>query len=103
MRSQEKFTGEAVCCVAYTVIRFVTISAEFGLCTMVGLNVTLVEAKMRIWDTWMCVFKFQQVSHLNPDGENAKFGKNWDETDYSVNECMDGMKSKLKTLSNIFR
>ncbi len=53
MTSQEKITGdyEAVCCEVYTVIRFVTISAEFGICTMVGLNVTLVEDKMRIWDT----------------------------------------------------
>ncbi len=34
-----------------TVIRFVSISAKFGICTIVGLNWTLVEAKIRIWDT----------------------------------------------------
>jgi hypothetical protein len=32
----------------YTVIRFVSISAK---CTVVGLNGTLVEAKIRAWDT----------------------------------------------------
>ncbi len=35
---------------AYTVIRFVSISAKFGSCTVVGLNGTLVEAKIRTWD-----------------------------------------------------
>jgi hypothetical protein len=31
----------------YTVIRFVSTSAKFGICTVVGLNGTLVEDKMR--------------------------------------------------------
>ncbi len=30
-----------------TVIRFVSTSAKFGICTVVGLNGTLVEDKMR--------------------------------------------------------
>ncbi len=33
----------------YTVIRFVSISAKFGICTGVGLNGTPVEAKIRIY------------------------------------------------------
>jgi hypothetical protein len=31
----------------YTVIRFVSTSAKFGICNVVGLNGTLVEDKMR--------------------------------------------------------
>jgi hypothetical protein len=36
---------------AYTVIRFVLNSTKFCICTVVGLNGTLVEAKIRPWDT----------------------------------------------------
>jgi hypothetical protein len=36
--------------VLHTVIRFVSISAKFGICTIVGLNGTLVKAKIRTWD-----------------------------------------------------
>jgi hypothetical protein len=32
----------------YAVISFVSLSAKFGICTVVGLNGTLVEAKIRI-------------------------------------------------------
>jgi hypothetical protein len=31
--------------------RLNTVSAQFGICTEVGLNVTLVEAEIRTWDT----------------------------------------------------
>jgi hypothetical protein len=37
------------CCItsfSYTVIRFVSICVQFGICTVVGLNGTLVEAKI---------------------------------------------------------
>jgi hypothetical protein len=33
------------------VIHFVSIGAKFGICTVVGLNGTLVEAEIRTWDT----------------------------------------------------
>ncbi len=33
----------------YTVIRFVSISAKFAICTVVGLNETIVEAKLHTW------------------------------------------------------
>jgi hypothetical protein len=42
-----------ICCVRsilerlHTVIRFVSTNAKFGICTVVGLNGTLVEEKMR--------------------------------------------------------
>jgi hypothetical protein len=38
----------------YTVIRVISISVKFGFCTVVDLHSTygtLVEAKIRIWDT----------------------------------------------------
>jgi hypothetical protein len=35
--------------VQYTVIRYVPISAKFGVYTIVGLNVTLHEATIRTW------------------------------------------------------
>ncbi len=35
----------------YTVIRFVSQSAKFSICTVVGLNGTLVETKICTWDT----------------------------------------------------
>jgi hypothetical protein len=33
--------------IKYTAIRFVSISAKFGICIVIGLNGTLVEAKTR--------------------------------------------------------
>jgi hypothetical protein len=49
---------ELVC----TVIRFVSNNAKFGICTVVGLNGTLIEAKIRTWDTWMGVFTIASKS-----------------------------------------
>jgi hypothetical protein len=46
----------------YTAIRFISISAKFGICAVVRLNETLVEAKIRAWDTWMCVFQLGLTS-----------------------------------------
>ncbi len=40
---------------ACSVIRFVSISAKFGICTVVGLNGTLVEAKKRTFKCPKCV------------------------------------------------
>ncbi len=41
----------------YTVIPFVSISAEHGICTVVmGLNGTLVEAKIRTFKCPKCIF-----------------------------------------------
>ncbi len=42
--------------ITYTVLRFVSISAKFGIWTVVALYETLVEAKIRTWDTGMCTF-----------------------------------------------
>ncbi len=43
-------------CRFYTVIRFVSISAKFGIFTVVGLNETLVAAKICIFKCSKCVF-----------------------------------------------
>ncbi len=60
--------------VKYTVIHFISISSKFGISIVVGLNGTLIEAKMR-------TFKCPIYSH---DDANAKFNTICDETDYSV-------------------
>jgi hypothetical protein len=44
---------------AYTVIRFVSISVKFGICTVLGLNGTLVEAKIHTWDAVVVYFSFK--------------------------------------------
>ncbi len=45
---------------AHTVIRFVPMSAKLGLCNVMvlnlGVNGTIIEAKIHAYDTWMCVF-----------------------------------------------
>jgi hypothetical protein len=50
----------------FTVIRCVAISANFRICTIVGLNWTFVEAKISKVVCPKCVFEFQQVSALDP-------------------------------------
>jgi hypothetical protein len=42
---------------AYTVIRFVGVSAKFGTCTVVSVNGTLVEAKM-------CTFALKSTNFI---------------------------------------
>jgi hypothetical protein len=42
-------------CIVYTFIRFVSSSAKFGICTVVGLNGTLVDAKIRTFKCLKCV------------------------------------------------
>ncbi len=40
----------------------ISISAKFGICAVIGLNETLVEAKIRTCDTWMCVFQLGLIT-----------------------------------------
>ncbi len=65
----------------YAVIGFVSISAKLGIYNVMGLKSTLVEAKIRTWDTWKCIIFHQKVTR---DGANAKFSTYLEETDYSV-------------------
>jgi hypothetical protein len=50
------FYGVPSCRTNYTVIRFVSITANFDVCTIVGLNGTLVEAKICTFKYLKCVF-----------------------------------------------
>ncbi len=40
----------------HTVIHFVSITAKFGICTVMGLNLTLAEAEIRTSKFIKCVF-----------------------------------------------
>ncbi len=57
------------------VIHFVSITAKFGICTIVGLNGTLVdiEAKNALGTLECAHFSFKKLTH---DGANAKFSTN---------------------------
>ncbi len=44
----------------YTVTRFVSISAKFDICTVVGLNGTIAE--IRTWGTLCACFSFNKCS-----------------------------------------
>ncbi len=57
-----------------TVMRFVSISAKFGICG--GLNGTLVEAKIDTFKCPMCVFKLKYPIQTHDDGANGKFSTN---------------------------
>jgi hypothetical protein len=68
----------------YTVIRFVWVSAKFGTCTVVSVNGTLVEHKMRRFKGECAHFVFNKYPIYTHDGASAKFSTNSHETDYSV-------------------
>ncbi len=77
-----------------TVIRFVSISAKFCICAVVGLNRTLVEAiyaHSRVF----------QVSHLDPLNCKCQISTNCNETDYSVvADVKDGTLKEVLLLPN---
>ncbi len=69
-----------------TVIRFVWVSAKFGTCTVVSVNGTLVEDKMRRFKGEGAQFSFNKCPIDTHDGASAKFkfSTNSHETDNSV-------------------
>ncbi len=67
--------------VRYTVIRFLRFSAKFGMCTVVSVNGTLVEAKMCTFTLESTHFVFNKCPIYNHDGASAKFSTNSHETD----------------------
>ncbi len=71
----------------YTVIRFVRVSAKFGTCTVVGVNWTLVEAKMFTFTLESTHFIFSKCPIYTNDSASAKFSTNSHQTDYSVWVC----------------
>ncbi len=70
--------------VAYTVIRFLRVSAKFGSCTVVSVNGTRVEDKMRRFKGKCAQFSFNRCPIYTHDGASAKFSTNSQETDNSV-------------------
>jgi hypothetical protein len=70
----------------YTVIRFLWASAKFSTCTVVSLNGTQAEDKMRTFKCECAQFSFNRRSIYTHDGANAKFSTNSQETDNSVEE-----------------
>ena len=69
----------------WTVIRFVWVSANFGSCTVVSVNGTLVEDKMRKFKGECANFNFNKKCPIYTHHRaSAKFTINSLEADYSV-------------------
>jgi hypothetical protein len=66
---------------SYTVIHFVRVSAKFGTCSVVSVNGTPVEDKMRRSKGECAHFSFNKCPIYTADGANAKFSTNSHETD----------------------
>jgi hypothetical protein len=58
--------------------------AKFGTCTVVSVNRTLVEDKMRGFKGECAHFSFNKFPIYTHDGASAKFSTNSQETDNSV-------------------
>jgi hypothetical protein len=69
---------------ACTVIRFLCASDKFDTCTVVSVNGTLVEDKIRRFKGECAHFIFNKRTISTHDGASAKFTTNSHETDYSV-------------------
>jgi hypothetical protein len=67
-----------------TVIRFLGVSAKFSTCTVVRVNGTLVEDKMRRFKGECEPFRFNKCPIYTHDGASAKFSTNSQEMDNSV-------------------
>jgi len=63
--------------------RYVWVSAKFVTCTVVSVNGTLVEAKMRTFTLESAHFIFNKCPIYTHDGTSAKFSTNSHVTDYS--------------------
>ncbi len=74
------FANHRIC----TVIRFVRVSAKFGICTVVSVNETHVKAKMCTFTLESTHFIFNKCPIYTHDGASAKLSTNLQETDYSV-------------------
>jgi hypothetical protein len=69
---------------AYTVIRLLWVGAKFSTCTVVRVNGTLVEDKMRRFKGECEHFRFNNCPIYTHDGASAKFSTNSQEMDNSV-------------------
>jgi hypothetical protein len=69
----KEFSPDLDICFYCTVIRFVTVNAKLGTCTVVSVNGTLVEAKMCTFTLEPTHFIFNKCSIYTQDGASSKF------------------------------
>ncbi len=81
-----------------TVIRFLWVCAKFGTCTVVSVNGTLVEDKMRRLKGECAHFSFNKCPIYTHDGASAKLSTNSHETDTSA---VDHFKASPSTWLSI--
>jgi hypothetical protein len=81
---QNKKTAQSFITLSYTVIRFLGVNDKFSTCTVVRVNGTLVEDKMRRFKGECEHFRFNKSPIYIHDGESAKFSTNSQEMDNSV-------------------
>jgi hypothetical protein len=79
----------------HTVIRFLLVSAKFGTCTVVSVNGTLVEDKMRTFMGECAQFSFNKCPIYAHDGTSAKFSTNLQGMDNSAQGSKAHMKDHL--------
>jgi hypothetical protein len=60
------------------------VSAQFGTCTVVSVNGTLIEDKLRWFNGEYAHFSYNKCTIYTHDGASAKFSTNVHETDNSV-------------------
>ncbi len=83
----------------YTVNRFVWVSAKFGTCTVVSVNCTPVEDKMRWFEGECAHFSCSKCPIYTLDGARAKFSTNSLETVYSVGSIFyESMRAMISLL-----
>jgi hypothetical protein len=72
----------------HAVTHVVSIRAQFGTCTVLSVNGTLVEDKMRTFKSECAQFRFNKCpiiyTKYTPDGASAKFSTNSHETDNNL-------------------
>jgi hypothetical protein len=83
-------------CTTYTVIRFVSTRAIFDTCTVVSVNGTPVEDKMRRFKGECAQFRFNKCPIFTHDGASAKFSTNAHLADNSVQRRQKAKKVYTK-------
>ncbi len=73
--------------ILYTVIRFLSVSAKFGTCTVVSVNGILVEDNLHRFKGECAQFSFNKCPIYTYDGASAKFSTILQEMDNSVLEA----------------
>ncbi len=82
-----KESAQFITTYVHTVIRFVSTNAKFGTCTVVSVNGTLAEDKMRRFEGERADFSFKKCPIETHDCASAKFSTNSQETNNSAVAC----------------